>query len=69
VTVPQWCRKLFGLILSRFTVHLSYPFPLIFCRFLIKLVIENNEFTGVQEFSAPLRAVPLKAEVLAFSKS
>jgi hypothetical protein len=42
-------------------------FEQIYCT--LKLPIEKNEFTGVQEFSAPLRAVPLKAEVLAFSKS
>jgi EcoEI R protein C-terminal len=55
---PKWCRKLFQPISSRFTIRSSDIFSLIFCIFSISLVIENNEFTGVQEFSAPPSALP-----------
>jgi DNA phosphorothioation-associated putative methyltransferase len=36
---------------------------LIFCGFSIRLVIENNEFTRVQEFSAPPRRLALEANL------
>ena len=37
------------------TTTSSLVIPLIFCQFSIINLIENNEFTGFQEFSAPLR--------------
>ena len=39
------------------TTTSSLVIPLIFCQFSIINLIENNEFTGFQEFSAPLRAI------------
>ena len=40
------------------TTTSSLVIPLIFCQFSIINLIENNEFTGFQEFSAPLRSCP-----------
>ena len=40
------------------TTTSSLVIPLIFCQFSIINLIENNEFTGFQEFSAPLSITP-----------
>ena len=53
-------ENFFQSISSKCTTSSSHVFPLIFCLFSIRNLIENNEFTGFQEFSAPLRISSLK---------
>ena len=48
-------ENFFKPIQNIYTTISNLVFPLIFCRFSIINLIENNEFTGFQEFSAPLR--------------